>query len=631
MRDQAERLARQKIDAASRLSEYDRNKLLQELHIHQIELELQNEELRQSQARLAYAHQQYLDLYNEAPIGYASLDDSGLIVRANRRLADMLEVEKHTINGRALAEYMVLEDQSIFRGRFKAFANQPEGKLIDVQFRKGGAKGDSFIGRIQGKRITSDDGDEKSAFWTETLLIVISDITELKKTEAKIHFQAYHDDLTGLPNRITLLDRLDNALSLAKRQRSYGALLFMDLDRFKNVNDSLGHHTGDKLLIGFTKRLREHIRKEDLLVRMGGDEFVILMAEQHHNKQTSAVSAQRFAEHLNESLSEPIEVGSHLFQVTLSTGINVYPFEKSDNVNDVVRQADIAMYQAKSEGRGLVRFFHSNMQDAARQRMTLEAELRVALVDQQFELFYQPQVTAEGGVHALEVLVRWRHPYRGIVLPDKFVPVTEDTGMIVPLGEWIIETAFSQIAQWREQNAVDSNMHFAINVSAKQLESGSFSERVEEMLSRYSIDPASIVFEITESLLLPEGTLSATAIHRLSDIGIIFSIDDFGTGFSSLSVMQTAPIGQLKIDKRFVRDLCLAENSQNEPVQDKQYALVDAIISLGKALNLEVVAEGVETEVQGRVLQHLGCRYMQGYYYSKPLPAEGVSQLLREA
>ncbi|MEW8506034.1 MAG: EAL domain-containing protein [Candidatus Thiodiazotropha sp.] len=631
MRDKAEEIARSRVITQYEKKLANRDKLLQELHVHQVELELQNEELRQAQAKLQYIHQQYLNLYNEAPMGYASLDDNGIIVRANQKLATMLGLEKYKLTGRALAEFMDPEEQAIFRSRFSAFANHPEDKFIDIKFRCSTEENDhhGFVGRIQGRRLDKNTTVEIDVRWVETLLVVVSDVTELKKSEEKIHFQAHHDVLTGLPNRATLYDQLQNSLSLAMRQDSYGALLFMDLDRFKNVNDSLGHHTGDQLLVNFTRRMRKHIRREDLLARMGGDEFVVLLAEHHHNNHVMAVKAQRFAEHIIESLSEPLIINKQPFQVSLSIGISVFPFHDEDNVNDVIRQADTAMYQAKNDGRGLVRFFHSSMQESARQRMTMEAELRVALIEEQFELFYQPQFSIDGEIYAVEALVRWRHPYRGIVSPDKFIGITEDSGMIVPLGEWIIENVIKQAVGWRKEGIVSKDIRFSINVSAKQLEATSFCERVKAIISDYELSPECLVFEITESLLLPSDKIADEAITSLSKIGLTFSVDDFGTGFSSLAIIQNKPIGQLKIDKRFIEDLHWRDDMDNIVMQDKQYAMVNAILSMGRALGLEVVAEGVETEEQCRVLEHLGCRYVQGYHYSKPLPVDKFASFMR--
>jgi diguanylate cyclase (GGDEF)-like protein/PAS domain S-box-containing protein len=630
-RDKAEQIAqrRQRIQYERKLA--DRDRLLQELHVHQIELELQNEELRQAQANLEFTHQQYLDLYNEAPVGYASLDDSGLIIQANQMLATMLGMEKHTLTGRALVEFMLPHDQNIFRSRFNAFVRQPKHKHIDVRFNTGQDANDTntFVGRIQGHRL---DKHEKSAdikAWTETILVVISDVTELKKSEERIHYQAYHDVLTGIPNRAMLYDQLENALSLAKRQKNYGAILYMDLDRFKNINDSLGHHTGDQLLIALTKRLREHIRREDLLVRMGGDEFVVLLAEQHQDNNIMAVIAQRFAEQITEALSEPLTVKEQDFQITLSIGISIFPFQIQDNIDDIVRQADTAMYQAKKDGRSTVRFYQTKMQDNAKQRMTIEAELRIALLEKQFTLFYQPQYGADGKIHALEALIRWQHPYRGIVSPNKFINVAEDTGMIVTLGAWVIEQVIAHILEWQKQNTFDTEIRFAINISPKQLESPTFSDQVEHYIDLYNIDPKCLVFEITESLLIPDNNTANKTFKRLSDLGLILSVDDFGTGYSSLSTIHNAPIRQLKIDRSFIKDLHWPKGAI-EPNQDRQYTLVNAILSLGKALGFDVVAEGVESKEQLRVLQHLGCRYLQGFYFSKPCPASEISSILTE-
>ncbi|MEW8492965.1 MAG: EAL domain-containing protein [Candidatus Thiodiazotropha taylori] len=628
MRERAEQIAqrRQRITYEKKLA--DRDRLLQDLHVHQIELELQNEELRQSQAKLEFTHQQYLDLYNEAPVGYASLDDSGLIIRSNQMLASMLGMEKYSLTGKALAEFMLPIDQNIFRSRFNAFVKQPQDKHIDVRFKVGdkGSDTSSFIGRIQGRRLDSDDRSG-SPHWSETILIVISDVTEIKKSEEKIHYQAFHDLLTGIPNRASLYERLENALALAKRQHSFGALLFMDLDRFKNINDSLGHHTGDKLLIDFTSRIQKHTRKEDMLFRMGGDEFVILLAEQHHDKNIMAVIAQRFAEHITSALSEPIILGGHSFQITLSIGISIFPFQSKDNLNDVVRQADTAMYQAKKEGGALARFFQANMQEMARQRMILEAELRVALVEQQFSLYYQPQMRSDGSIYALEALLRWQHPYRGIVTPDQFIHVAEDTSMIVEIGNWVLETAVKQIITWQQQKLFDPSIRYAINVSAKQLENSSFYSQVKQIIERYKLDPNCLVFEITESLLLPDNKVANDTLKQLSELDITFSVDDFGTGYSSLATIDNAPIGQLKIDRSFISQLQWSQ-AHDSPKPGNQYSLVNAILSMGKALELEVIAEGVETEEQLKVLTHLGCEYVQGYYFSKPIPVEQIPEIV---
>jgi EAL domain-containing protein (putative c-di-GMP-specific phosphodiesterase class I) len=352
-----------------------------------------------------------------------------------------------------------------------------------------------------------------------------------------------------------------------------------------------------------------------------------LLAEQHHDNNMMAVIAQRFAEHIAEALNEPLIIGGHSFQITLSIGISIFPFHDEDNLNDAVRQADTAMYQAKKEGGGLARFFQANMQELARQRMTVEAELRVALIEHQFCLYYQPQIHSDGTLYALEALLRWQHPYRGLVTPDKFIHVAEDTSMINELGMWVVEAAVKQITKWQQQEQFDSSIHYAINISAKQLESPSFYNQVEEILKRYKIDPQCLVFEITESLLLPDNKVANETLKQLSELNITFSVDDFGTGYSSLATIDMAPIGQLKIDRSFVSQLHWSEE-QNAPQTSNQYSLVNAILSMGKALSLDVIAEGVETAEQLKVLTHLGCHYLQGYYFSKPRPSNEIIEIL---
>ncbi len=629
IRKTSEQLAQRKQRMEYERKIADRDKLLEELHVHQIELELQNEELRQAHFRLEYTYQQYLDLYNEAPVGYISLNDEGQIIRANQKLATMFGIELYQLKGRALVDFMVFGDQSTLSTRFKAFIKHPDGQHIDIRFRYGSNTSDEshFVGRIQGRRLNSYSDVKPFTGWKETLLLVISDVTELKKSEEKIRHQAFHDPLTGLPNRAAFHEQLENALSLANRHSAYGALLFLDLDRLKPINDALGHHTGDKLLIELTQRLRSQMSKEDLFARIGSDEFVILLAEQHVKKQVMAVVAQRFAEHLGESLSEPLYLRDQIFQLTLSIGITIFPFDAANSIHDVIRQADTAMYQAKSDGPGQIRFFHASMQESAKQRMMLEAELRLALNEQQFELHYQPQFTADGRLYGLEALVRWQHPYRGLVTPDKFIGVAEDTGMITAIGDRVLELAARQIAEWRNMQ-LDTQIRFAINISSKQLESPGFCQRVLCLIEEYDLDPRQLVFEIAESLLLPNNPIVTRTLESLSQYGVTFSIDDFGTGYSALGTLQNAPIGQLKIDRNFIRNLTQNPDTSDPGRVERHLALIHAVLSLGKAFDVTVVAEGVHTEEQKRILEQLGCNCFQGYHFAKPASAEALGRYL---
>jgi diguanylate cyclase (GGDEF)-like protein len=629
LRREAERQYRQRLDEIELLDTIERDQLLQELQIHQIELELQNEELRQAHVQLELTHQQYINLYNEAPIGYASLDDAGIIVRCNRTLASLLKSDNKLMQGRALAEFMEDKDQALFRSRFKAFSNKPLDKTIDVRFRHGRRSDQctSFIGRIQGRRIEqSSPVNRDETRWTETLLVVISDVTELKRTEAKIQFQAYHDNLTGLHNRAYLQERLDSALAQARRHGTYGALLFMDLDRFKNVNDSLGHQAGDELLIEFTQRLRSRMRREDLLVRMGGDEFIVLIAEQQQDHNVCALHAKRLANHLFDTLEKPFQILDNLIQVTISIGITVFPFEKDDRCDDVIRQADTAMYQAKAEGRNQACFFHSKQEQRARQRLMLETEMRTALVKKQFEIYYQPQVSAvDGRIHGVEALLRWRHPDRGLLLPHQFIRTMEESGLMVPIGRWIIEQVTQQIVAWRSTGLCDERRQVALNICACQLKDEHFGDQVETIIKDRGLDPSCLVFEITETLLLPDDSTCEEVMRRLEALGLTFSVDDFGTGYSSLFSLHKSQVGQLKIAQQFVKDLYTT--TSGAPKRRQVLPLIRAIVMMAKELGMSVVAEGVETEAQRQLLLKLGCDLMQGYLFAPPMPAAEVTEL----
>ncbi len=622
LRETAERIARKRYDSEDDLSKKATEELLQELQIHQIELELQNEELRQAHNQLEFAHRQYLDLYNFAPFGYASLDDSGLIWRTNVTLLDMLGITDRDITGQALADFMLDEDRNLFLGRFTAFARKPDGKHIDVRFRVASqTRFQHFTGRIQGRRIASDPPRYGLKIRKqETLLVTISDVTELKRTEQQIEFQAFHDALTGLPNRANLQDRLEMALAQARRHNHFGVLLFMDMDRFKNVNDSLGHHVGDKLLIEFADRLRESMRKEDLLVRMGGDEFVILLADQSADRGQAALNGHRLAQHLLQTLDRSLHIDEHRIKLTVSIGITTFPFQPGDGVNDVIREADTAMYQAKNRGRNQAVFFHSDMQERANQRLTLETELRTALEKEQFELYYQPQLDNQGKLRAIEALARWNHPARGVVGPAEFISILEETGLIDLLGNWVLDRACRQMKEWIDRGLVPSDATIAVNVSARQFQLNHLVDKVKATLRRHNLPPSRLVLEITESLLLPNDHDMQKELLHLAQLGLMLSIDDFGTGYSSLSVLQHAPVSQLKIDRHFVQNL--DQGSQHA-------ALVRAIVSMAGELGMEVVAEGVETEKQRTALAKLECDLLQGYLFSRPIPADEMTELLQ--
>jgi diguanylate cyclase (GGDEF)-like protein/PAS domain S-box-containing protein len=627
LREAAERKAKDQLHALDKLSQADRDQLLQELQIHQIELELQNEELKEAHLRLEYIHRQYLDLYNEAPVGYASLDDSGLIVRCNRTLIELLGTQDLVMHGHALAEFMLEEDQPLFRSRFKAFCNKPENKNIDVRFKCSRCAENHFVGRIQGRRMDSN-GHSNPRGWRERLLVVVSDVTELKRSEEKIAFQAHHDNLTGLPNRSQLCGRLETALAQASRHGTYGALLFMDLDRFKTINDFLGHQAGDELLIQFSKRLHKQLRREDLLVRMGGDEFVLLLSEQFRDSELAALQAQRLASHLMKTLDKPLRIMGNQIQVAVSLGVTVFPFQSTDQADDVIRQADTAMYLAKSEGRKQIRFFHAELERQAHRRLNLESDLRGAMEQRQFEIHYQPQISSSSGrIVAVDALLRWRHPEKGLLDPTEFIQVMEETGLIVSVGHWILQQIMSQAAKWQASGYCPKQLRIAVNISPCQMHIDQFAESVEQLLKTHGLEPACLLFEITENLLLPDDSACYSVMRRLEALGLTFSVDDFGNGYSSLFMLQKSNICQLKIAQRFVRGLEPTANG-DEQSQHNALALVHAIISMAKALDINVVAEGVKTEQQRQRLAEFGCDLMQGLLFAPPMTAEEMTRLL---
>lgn len=607
----------------------DKERLLSELRIHQIELEIQNKELRESQTRLEFMQRQYADLYNLAPIGYVSLDDNGLIIRCNQTFSEMLRHEPAFLKGRPLVQFIDKAHQPLFLSRFRAFAKSPENKHIDVNFQahithKDSSQVNGFVGRIQGRRINT--GVSPKSIWQETLLVVVSDITLLKKTEDRVHHQAFHDFLTGLPNRTNLNQQVASALALAVRQNHYGAMLFMDMDRFKTINDSLGHQVGDELLVSFSKRLSQHLRKEDLLARLGGDEFVILLGEQHHDRNHMADVAEKVAVNVMHILEQPLQTSGHEIQIEVSIGIALFPEQNSDVALDVLRQADTAMYQAKSNPQTSIVFFDHVMQQKAFRRLSLEVQLRDALKHEQFELYYQPQVKPDGQILALEALIRWHHPEQGLMLPGQFISVAEETGLIVPIGDWVLRKTVQQVAIWQQMGFCRPEMEISINISPRQLQSNHFTASIENILGDSSVDTGCLALEITESLLLPNDKRCELQLERLSQLGLMLSVDDFGTGYSSLAVLRQAPIGQLKIDRKFIMGL----DSDDPARKHGDIALVRLVISMARELGMQVVAEGVETRQQLEVLKELNCDLIQGYLFSRPVPAQQVEILLRQ-
>ena len=447
------------------------------------------------------------------------------------------------------------------------------------------------------------------------VVAIVRDITERKLSEQRIRHIAHHDDLTGLPNRSLIRDRLDQAILHAKRRERSVAVAFIDLDGFKLVNDGLGHNAGDELLKVVGRRMLECIRREDTLGRFGGDEFVIILADQSDDPSILGPMLEK----IRQAVHEPVLLEGQEVQVSCSMGVVMYPRDGGDP-NTLMMNADAAMYRAKEMGKNIFQFYTREMNASVEQKLVLLEGLRGALDEGQFHLLYQPKVDLRTGlIIGVESLIRWQHPEHGIISPLRFIGLAEESGLIVPIGEWVLHTACRQNQAW--QAAGLAPISISVNVSPRQFEEKRLVERVALALEQSGLDPALLELEVTESLIMRDLAQSVGKMRELEAMGISLSIDDFGTGYSSLSALKSFPIARLKIDKSFVSEL--ADNPDDQ-------AIAMAVISLGHKLNLRVIAEGVETEQQCNFLRDNDCDEMQGYLFSAPVPASRIHSLLEE-
>jgi len=449
-------------------------------------------------------------------------------------------------------------------------------------------------------------------------IVLARNITQRKSSEEEINKLAFFDALTNLPNRRLMVDRLRQALAMSTRSGRIGALQFIDLDNFKTLNDTQGHAMGDLLLQQVAKRLTECMRQGDTVARLGGDEFVVMIEELSEDREEAAALAETIGEKILSTISVPYRLAGLEYQITPSIGITLYS-DHEQSTDELLKQADLAMYQSKSAGRNTLRFFDPAMQAVITTRVSLEGDIRQGILKAQFLLYYQPQVNRTGETVGAEVLVRWPHPTRGMVPPGEFIPLAEDTGLILPLGNWVLETACTQLALWG-QNPRMQHLTLAVNVSARQFRQPDFVAYVLDLITYTGVNPRKLKLELTESLLVNDVEETTLKMTALKENGVGFSLDDFGTGYSSLSYLKRLPLDQLKIDQSFVRDLMTDPNDA---------AIALAVITLGHALGLTVIAEGVETQAQRDHLHRQGCDAYQGYLLGRPMPLADFEASLR--
>jgi|CXWL01.1.fsa_nt_gi diguanylate cyclase (GGDEF)-like protein/PAS domain S-box-containing protein len=443
---------------------------------------------------------------------------------------------------------------------------------------------------------------------------IINDITEFKAYQEQLEYQATCDELTGLTNRNLLNDRLDQAIKSAQRYHKAVCILFLDLDNFKVINDTLGHSAGDELLKVISKRLLSFARSEDTIARYGGDEFVLVFPQIARMEDAVLIAERLIAE-----ISQPLQIKGHKLQGTASIGISFYPHDGQDR-ESLLQHADAAMYHAKDKGRNTFCFYTEELNLRLIQRLTLERDLRQALILEQFRVYYQPKVDLRTGkISGVEALLRWRHPEKGMIPPDKFIPLAEDTGLILPIGEWVLRTACCQAKAWQEAGLPPITV--AVNVSPKQLQLPNFDHIICDVLDDSGLDAHYLDLEVTEGAIMKEPDKMVITLTRLKEIGVQISMDDFGTGYSSLSYLKRFPFDNLKIDKAFINDI---------PTDDGDVTLVLTIIAMAHNFKLKVIAEGVETQAQMDFLTQKNCDEIQGFFFSKPLPATELEQLFRK-
>lgn len=557
------------------------------------------------------ANQRSRILLQNASDGIHILDGEGRVIEASDAFCRMLGYAHGDIIGmnvsqweahypeqalrEALARLLASSEVSTFESAYR----RKDGSVLPVEI-------SAFPLEVDGKTVLFNSA---------------RDISARKSSEAEVRRLAYFDPLTGLPNRRLLMERLEVALKVCARDGSKGALLFIDLDNFKAVNDTVGHDEGDRLLEQVAAILGHCVRRDDTVARLGGDEFVVMLQDLSSEDIDAARQAETIGHKILQALHKRFELGSSEHRVSASVGVTLFGDHPGERVEEPLKRADMAMYQAKLAGRNALRLFDPKMQAEVSARAQVEAGLWEALEKQQFLLQYQPQFAADGRVIGVEALVRWRHPERGMVSPAQFIPLAEENGQILPLGRWVLKTACAQLAAWASEPQ-RAQLKIAVNVSARQFRQDDFVADVLDVLARSGANPARLELELTESSLVIDVEKVVAKMDALKAVGVGFSLDDFGTGYSSLAYLKRLPLDQLKIDQGFVRDILVDPNDA---------AIARMIIVLAESLGLDVVAEGVEAEEQRAFLAQQGCRTYQGYLFSRPLALAELEVFLDDA
>jgi diguanylate cyclase (GGDEF)-like protein/PAS domain S-box-containing protein len=543
--------------------------------------------------------ERYRSAFQSSPDGVliARVSD-GTIVDANPAFLQIMGFDRDEVVGHTSMEIDMWADESDRLKLSEVLQENAGCRDLEVRLRR--KNGQVFWGQLSAA--FSEIEDESC------ILSFIRDVSAAKADEEKIRNLAFYDTLTGLPNRRLLWERLRQALIASVRSGSKHALLFVDLDDFKSMNDTLGHHIGDLLLQETAHRISSCVREVDTVARLAGDEFVVILEDLSQIPEIAATQARTVGEKILASIDHAYMLEGRECHTTASMGITVFG-NQNESTNEVLQQADIAMYQAKAAGRNAMFFFAPALQASVNARVALEQDLRLALKENQFSLYYQPQLD-RGLLTGAEALIRWRHPNRGLVSPQEFVPLAEETGLIFPLGSWVLETACTQIAAWSNRKQ-GTHLTVAVNVSAREFRQPKFVDHVLNALDRTGANPENLKIELSESLFSENIEDIIDKMRKLKSHGVTFSLEDFGIGYSSMAYLKRLPLDQIKIDRSFVGEILV------DPISG---AVAQAIISFGKAMGLSVIAEGVETEEQRAFLAHLGCHSFQGFLFSHPLP-----------